>query len=124
MQNTTTRKIEIKRACQQVKHELLASRAFFREVSGTLDDIESPEDMTPSDINEGWCSEFAERVVAELGWPPDVEAAGCPDFGYDPIHPKWGQHVWVWCRSSNTHHDAEMIGGATDWKDLPIFQRK
>lgn len=124
MRNTTTGRYEIERACQRVQQELLGSRAFFQEMSAAMDDIESQEDLTPSDINDGWCSWFADRVLAEIGWPPDVQAAGCPDFGYDPIHPRWGQHVWVWCQSSNTHHDAEMTGGTKDWKELPIFRRK
>jgi hypothetical protein len=115
---------DVKTACQTIRREMLQSETFAEEVADAEGRGNPNAPLHPSDINHGWCSDFTGRVLAKLGWPAEVTEAGCIDFGYAPIHPRWGQHVWVWCQASGTHHDAEVPEGTQNWKKLPVFQRR
>lgn len=84
---------------------------------------------TAAEINSGLCEEYACKVVDRIAQTPgsanpgEVVVTGCEVDGCDPIG-RWGGHVWVYNKETETHHDAEAPFGVEDWKELPFFNRQ
>jgi hypothetical protein len=76
-----------------------------------INDLAIPLDR----INNGWCAEFAEDVLKELGGSPDgVTIHEDSELGnYDYSH--------TFLKFEGKFYDAEAPDGVEDWTRLPLF---
>jgi len=79
--------------------------------------------MHPFDINDGYCEDFANNVIARMGGYRDglceteVEIETKGQIGCQDLP----GHVWIVC--DGLHYDAEEPQGVDDWRELPLFAR-
>lgn len=71
--------------------------------------------LTPYQINNGLCEEFALGLVSKVAGAEDVCTENFVDFGELPGH--------MWVIYEDKHYDAECPEGVTDFKELPIFKK-
>lgn len=71
--------------------------------------------VSPYEINNGQCEDFASKIVSKVEGSSDVCTENFVEFGLLPGH--------VWILFEGKHYDAEAPHGVKDFSDLPIFKR-
>jgi hypothetical protein len=101
----------------------------MKSLSATIRRMITHYGVTPEEINNGLCEDFADSVMAEMGYPirkqtntrfVQADPFDQPDeFGNKDV--AWPGHFWiVW---DGKHYDAECPDGVDCWHDLPLFAR-
>lgn len=70
--------------------------------------------ITPRQINNGWCADFATIVWETLGCPLDVHFYSDEDLGAEKY-----SHTFL--EFNGLYFDSQCIEGVDDWTQLPIF---
>lgn len=84
--------------------------------------------LSPFDINNGYCEEFARQVCRLVNGAEETSAPGegfspeeAAEWGIEPEELLFG-HVWI--EYKGRCYDAECPEGVEDVHDLPIFKRR
>jgi len=95
------------------------SREIAKEITGIRDRmLRQYHFLRASEINEGFCKEFARRVSAKF---PEAEVYD----GYDGAGIVWTMSPWNhmhrFVKIGDLYYDSERVNGVRDWKLLPEF---
>lgn len=74
-----------------------------------IKEYEKKKQMTPCQINGGWCADFALEAKRRLD---DVDAKIRADTD--------SRHTWL--EFEGKHYDSEAPDGVEDWRELPLFK--
>lgn len=122
---------------QEKVWERIMSEQHASEIASRLcKDYQNRHGVTPRQINQGLCVEFAEDLVfamKEAGLPaeqahrdwlePELRGMSedeANDLEIEDAH-ILPHHSWVQC--NGRHYDSEAIGGVDSWANLPIYSR-
>ena len=116
------------------------------KINNLVDDYRENIGCTINQINRGYCDEFAEDLLNDVGGENDTVflLATNPDYSEDYAidftnendkryyknFTKFGENVFklmkldhVWLYYNGKHYDAETPNGVNDFIELPFFQR-
>lgn len=84
------------------------------EIKKLVEEYEKVENLSPEQINNGYCADFFSVIFERLGCPKEIIAG-------NDYEPEGFGHTWI--IFENRHYDAECPEGVDDWKNLPIWAR-
>jgi len=91
----------------------------MKSISQVIRDLVVAFEMTPAEINHGYCADFAHAIWEKFGRDYNkITFTDTVDAGGEEESIGW--HVWIIYQGK--HYDAACPDGVKDWKDLPIWK--
>jgi len=98
--------------------------SITEEITKMVQTAKEKHNLSPREINNGLCEEFAMAVIERMGgYSDNLEEVSTESF-VNIESDEWANypgHVWIYY--GDKFYDAECPQGVNDWRELPIFRR-